>query len=121
MAYDQPVKALVLALTDDAAAAVAVINRLKPEVLCFVLPEAGKALVEASVQPKIEQMPRRWDWLITGEPAQFVASYRAIAHALPDLLRAWEVQPGELVVDRSPPLLPPPHSPPWPCHGVPDS
>ena len=39
MAHDQPVKALVLALTDHAAAAVYSINRLQPDSLCFVLPE----------------------------------------------------------------------------------
>jgi CRISPR-associated protein (TIGR02710 family) len=99
MAQDQPVKALVLALTDDAAAAVSVVNRLKPEALCFVLPESAKAMVETAVQPKIDQMPRRWDWLVLDEPAQVAASYQAIARALPDLLRTWEVQPGELVVD----------------------
>ena len=59
MAQDQSVKALVMALVDEPAAAVYSINRLKPDALCFVLPEAGKALVESAVQPKIEQMPRR--------------------------------------------------------------
>src|ERR1041384_6358205 len=46
MAHDQPVKALVLALTDHAAAAVYSINRLQPDSLCFVLPERAKSLVE---------------------------------------------------------------------------
>ena len=47
----------------DAAAAVSVINRLQPEALCFVLPESAKDLVESAVQPHIEHMPRRWDWV----------------------------------------------------------
>ena len=53
-------------MTDDAAAAVYSINRLKPDALCFVLPEGGKAAVESAVQPKIERMPRRWDWIRPG-------------------------------------------------------
>lgn len=75
------------------------INRLTPEALCFVLPEASKALVESDVQPKIQQMPKRWDWIVMGETAEFPASYQTLARTLPELLRTWEVQPGELVVD----------------------
>ncbi|MDH5253165.1 MAG: TIGR02710 family CRISPR-associated CARF protein [Nitrospira sp.] len=99
MAHDQPIKALVIALTEDTAAAVYSINRLKPDALCFVLPEAGKAAVESAVQPKIERMPRRWDWIVTAETGEFAGCYQTLARSLPDLLRTWEVQPGELVVD----------------------
>lgn len=99
MAQDQPVKALVIALTDDAAAAIYSINRLQPDSLCFVLPAGAKALVESDVQPKIAQMPRRWDWIVLEETGEFVGCYRALAQALPEMLRTWDVQPGELVVD----------------------
>jgi CRISPR-associated protein (TIGR02710 family) len=101
MAQDQPIKTLVVALVDDAAAAVYSINRLNPEALCFVLPEGSKALVESDVQPKIQQMPRRWDWIVMADATQFPAIYQTIARSLPDLLRTWEIQPGELVVDLS--------------------
>lgn len=92
-------KALVVALTDEAAAAVYVINRLRPEALCFVLPETGKQLVESAVQPKIEQMPRRWDWVVLEKVGEFTHCYETLARSLPDLLRTWDVQPGELVLD----------------------
>lgn len=99
MAQDQPVKALVITLVDDPAAAVYSINRLKPDMLCLVLPEAGKALVDSAVQPKIEQMPRRWDWVVLAAVGEFPDCYQSLARSLPDLLRTWEVQPGEVVVD----------------------
>ncbi|HSN05226.1 MAG TPA: TIGR02710 family CRISPR-associated CARF protein [Nitrospira sp.] len=99
MAHEQPTKALVVAFTDDAAAAVYVINRLQPEALCFVLPESAKGLVESAIQPKIEHMPRRWDWITLTEAADVSACHHALAIALPELLRTWEVHPGELVVD----------------------
>jgi CRISPR-associated protein (TIGR02710 family) len=99
MAQDQPVKALVIALTGHAAAAVYSINRLQPDSLCFVLPEGAKSLVESEVQPKIEHMPRRWDWVILAEPGEFVSCYQTLAGTLPEMLRIWGVQPGELVVD----------------------
>ena len=99
MAHDQPIKALVLALTDHAAAAVYSINRLQPDSLCFVLPERAKSLVETDVQPKIEHMPRRWDWVVMTEICEFVDCYQTLARTLPDMLQTWDVQPGELVVD----------------------
>lgn len=101
MVHDQPIKALVIAFVDDAASAVYSINRLKPEALCFVLPEASKALVEATIQPNIQQMPRRWDWIVLAETAEFSSTYQPLARSLPDLLQTWEIQPGELVVDMS--------------------
>jgi len=107
MATEQPVKALLIAITDDAPAstlggapaAVYVINRLRPELLCFFAPESAKALVESSVQPKIEKMPRKWDWIVTPDVARFMVCHQSIARALPGMMRTWEVLPGELVVD----------------------
>ncbi len=99
MAHDQPVKALVIALTDRPEAAVYSINRLQPDALCFVLPEGAKSLVESEVQPKIEHLPRRWDWVILAGTGEFVSCYQTLARTLPEMLRTWEVQPGELVVD----------------------
>ncbi len=101
MAQDQSVAALVITLTGDAAAVVYSINRLKPYALCFVLPEASKVLVESAVQPKVEQMPRRWGWIVMDEIGEFNNCYQTLARSLPDLLRTWEVQPGELVVDMT--------------------
>jgi CRISPR-associated protein (TIGR02710 family) len=99
MAQDQPVKALVIALTDHVPAAVYSINRLQPDSLCFVLPEGAKSLVESDVQPKVEHMPRRWDWVVVAEACDFVGCYQTLARTLPDMLHTWDVQPGELVVD----------------------
>lgn len=101
MAPDQPIKALVVALVEDAAAAVYSINRLKPEALCFVLPEGSKSLVESAVQPNIEQMPKRWDWIVLGDVTGFSSTFKTLASSLPELFRTWAIQPGELVVDMS--------------------
>ncbi len=101
MSAESPVKALLIAVSDDAPAAVYSINRLKPELLCFFVPDSAKALVETSVQPHIAQMPRRWDWIVTPDAHRFMTSYHALTQALPDMLRTWEVQAGELVVDMT--------------------
>ncbi|MDO9116698.1 MAG: TIGR02710 family CRISPR-associated CARF protein [Nitrospira sp.] len=99
MAHEQPTKALVVAFTDDAAAAVFVINRLQPEALCFVLPESAKDLVESAVQPHIEHMPRRWDWVTLADTVDVAACHHALAGVLPDLLTTWDVHSGDLVLD----------------------
>lgn len=99
MAHEQPTKALVVAFTDDAAAAVSVINRLQPEALCFVLSESAKDLVESAVQPHIEHMPRRWDWVTLANTADVAACHHALAGVLPDLLTSWDVHSGDLVLD----------------------
>lgn len=99
MAQDQPVAALVVALTAALAPAVYTINRLRPDSLCFVLPEAVKTLVETDVQPRISELPRRWDWVVVSDPDHFPSCYQTIARSLPKMLRAWEIDPGALVVD----------------------
>jgi CRISPR-associated protein (TIGR02710 family) len=99
MAQDHPVAALVVALTEELAPAVHSINRLHPESLCFVLPESAKSLVESDVQPRISQMPRRWDWVLLKDVQDFASCYRTIARSLPAMLRTWEIEPGALVVD----------------------
>ena len=99
MAQDQPVAALIVALTAALAPAVYTINRLRPDSLCFVLPEAVKTLVETDVQPRISELPRRWDWVVVSDPDHFPSCYQTIARSLPKMLRAWEIDPGALVVD----------------------
>jgi len=99
MGTDGPVKALLISFSKDPAAAVYSINRLRPESLCFFLPEPAKGLVESAVQPAVVQMPRRWDWVVTPDPDHFMVSYQALSRSLPEMLRAWEVEPGELVID----------------------
>jgi CRISPR-associated protein (TIGR02710 family) len=99
MAHEQPTKVLVVAFTDDAAAAIYVVNRLQPDALCFVLPEPAKGLVESAIQPKIEHMPRRWDWVTLVDTADMVACHHALAGAMPDLMKAWDVHAGDLVLD----------------------
>ena len=99
MAHEQPVAALVVAVRDDLSPVAHSINRLRPESLCFVLPESAKALVETEVQPKISQMPRRWDWVVLPDTESFASCHQTIARSLPGLLRTWDVAPGSLVVD----------------------
>jgi CRISPR-associated protein (TIGR02710 family) len=46
-------------------------------------------------------MPKRWDWVVIADAMEFPSTYQTLARSLPDLLRTWTVQPGELVIDVS--------------------
>ena len=99
MPADIPVKALILAFTDAPALAGYVINRLQSELLCFFVPESAKILVEEAVQPLVQQMPKRWDWVVTPNPTDVIACHQALSRTIHDLFRTWAVQVGDVVVD----------------------
>ncbi|HEY3029947.1 MAG TPA: TIGR02710 family CRISPR-associated CARF protein [Bradyrhizobium sp.] len=89
----------MIALNADVSACIATINRLSPEHLCFFIPEAARPKIETQVQPNIEKMPKKWDWLVTPDPYGFGASYKALNQALMELLKVWGIGAGELTVD----------------------
>lgn len=101
MITDYQTKALLVAIGKDAVAAIACINHLAPELLCFFLPESEKDTIESLVQPQISRLPQRWDWILTTDPENCAQTHQAITKSLPDILEAWGVKPGELVVDYS--------------------
>jgi len=83
----------------DPMPAVATIQRLTPEFLCFFLPESLKSLVESDIYPQLSFIPQRWDWVFTEHPESFALSHRALTEKLPSLLETWQIASGELVVD----------------------
>ena len=101
MSGEYRTKALLIAVSADPVPVQACINRLIPEFLCFVVSESRKASIEADVQPAITTMPQRWDWILAEESASFTAVHQTLTKSLPDILKTWGLQPGELVVDFS--------------------
>lgn len=101
MITDYQTKALLIVIGEDPAQAVACINHLSPELLCFFLAESKKDSIESLVQPQITKMPHRWDWILSPDSESFAKSHQAITKGLHDILKAWTLHPGELVVDMS--------------------
>jgi CRISPR-associated protein (TIGR02710 family) len=99
MPQQQNIKALLIALEQNAQEAVFIINHYRPEYLLFFGSDRARSLIEQTIQPQIQQMPKRWDYIVTPDAASFPECYRAIAKQLHELLRTWQIQPGELVVD----------------------
>ena len=101
MSGEYRTKALLIAVSDDPVPVQACINRLIPEFLCFVVAESRKASIEADIQPAIATMPQRWDWIFAEDSESFTAVHQTLTKSLPDILKTWDLQPGELVVDFS--------------------
>ena len=101
MSGEYRTKALLIAVSVDPVPVQACINRLVPEFLCFVVSESRKASIEADIQPAITTMPQRWDWILAEESESFTAAHQTLTKSLPDILKTWGLQPGELVVDFS--------------------
>ena len=99
MSADSPVPALLLAVANDPAPAIASLQRLTPDMVCFFLPEASKTLVESEVPTQLSKMPQRWDWIISPDPENFAQSHKALAAQFPPLLKIWGVSAGDLAID----------------------
>ena len=96
-----PTKALFLAIRSDPSPAIAILQKLTPEMVCFFLHESHKETVEAQVHPALSEMPKRWDWILTPDPNDLPACHKALAQQLGPLLTTWKVSAGELVMDLS--------------------
>lgn len=96
-----PTKALLLAIQPNPAPAIAILQHLNPEMVCFFLHESQKPVVEAQIPLALSRMPQRWDWIITPSPESFSACHKALAQELGSLLSTWNVMPGELVIDMT--------------------
>ena len=94
-----PTKALLLAIQTDPAPAIAILQHLQPEMVCFFLQESCKHVVESDVHPALSPMPQRWDWILTSNTESFPACHNALAQGLGPLLTTWNVAPGELTLD----------------------
>jgi CRISPR-associated protein (TIGR02710 family) len=92
-------KALLLAVQADPAPAIAILQHLNPEMVCFFLHESHKSVVETQIPLALSRMPQRWDWILTPSPESFSACHKALAQGLSPLLTTWNVVPGELFID----------------------
>ena len=99
MSADVPVKALLIAVAQDPAPAIASLQHLTPDMVCFFIPESRKPLVESEVPAQLPKMPQRWDWIISSDPENFAQCHKELAANFPSLLKTWSVSPGELTID----------------------
>ncbi len=99
MPQQETTKALLISLGDNAQRAIFTINYYRPEYLLFFATEQTKSLIESVIQPGIQQMPKRWDCVVTPNVASFSDCYKVLDKQLSVLLHNWQIQPGELVVD----------------------
>jgi CRISPR-associated protein (TIGR02710 family) len=94
-----PTKALLVGMQADPQAAIATLQRLTPDMVCFVLHESHKSIAESDIHPALSKIPQRWDWVLLSDVHDFSACHKALAQQIPGLLGTWGVTPGELVID----------------------
>lgn len=93
------VKALLISVGGSPEPIIFTINRLRPECLCFFASEGTKASIDQEIIPKIEQSAKRWDQIVTPDPEDLKKCCEVLMKDLPGLLRRWEVDPSQVVVD----------------------
>lgn len=95
------VKALLVSAGGDLAPTIFVINRLRPEALCFFVAEAQQGGIDREIIPKIEQPPRQWDQIVTPDPEDLQQCCRLLLRDLPGLVSRWGIEPSQLTIDYS--------------------
>lgn len=95
------VKALLVSVGGDLAPTIFVINRLRPEALCFFVAEAKRGEIDREIIPKIEQPPRQWDQIVTPDPEDLQQCCRLLLRDLPGLVSRWGIEPSQLIIDYS--------------------
>jgi CRISPR-associated protein (TIGR02710 family) len=93
------IKALLVSVGGSPEPAIFTINRLRPECLCFFASEETQASINEQIIPKIEQPPQRWDQIITPDAEDLRKCCEALLKDLPGLIRRWEVEPSQMMVD----------------------
>ncbi len=99
MSAYRPTKALLLAIQADPTPAIALLQELNPEMVCFFLEESCKHVVESEVHPALSQMPQRWDWILTPDTTSFPTCHKVLVQKLGPLLNQWNIIQGELAID----------------------
>ncbi|MDC4225889.1 MAG: TIGR02710 family CRISPR-associated CARF protein [Candidatus Manganitrophus sp.] len=95
------VKALLVSAGGDLAPTIFVVNRLRPEALCFFVAEAQQGGIDREIIPKIEQPPRQWDQIVTPDPEDLQQCCRLLLRDLPGLVSRWGIEPSQLTIDYS--------------------
>jgi len=97
--HDRHTKALLISAGERPEPLIHSINELAPECLCFFLSEKDRPVVDNHVLPSLRERPPSMAEIITPDPYDLLACYRAIIGKWQDLQRNWRLEPGDWTVD----------------------
>lgn len=96
---DQRTKALLISVGGSPEPAIYSINELKPECLCFFSSEENRPVINRDILPSLKKRPVWMAEIITPDPHDLLACYRAITGKWQEIQQNWRLEPGDWTVD----------------------
>lgn len=96
---DQHTKALLISVGGRPEPLIHSINELKPECLCFFSSEEDRPVINSHILPSLRERPAWMAEIITPDPQDLLACYRAITGKWQEIQRNWRLEPGDWTVD----------------------
>ena len=97
----QNVKALIISVGEKVEPVIASVNQLRPENLCFFVSDQHQGSINQEIIPRMEQPALQWDQITTSDPNDLLICCQVLARKVSKILKRWQVEPSEVVVDYS--------------------
>lgn len=75
------------------------LNYSRPDYICFFVSKQSRKMLEEEILPKLEFLPRLYDWIITPNAELLSECYSSLAKKLPEIIEKWEIAPDQICVD----------------------
>lgn len=92
-------KAILISLGGTSAPLIYSLNLQRPDYICFFVSEESKESIDKDILPNLDFKPKHHDWIVTTSAESLSECFRTISRELPRILRRWQVDPKELIVD----------------------
>lgn len=92
-------KAMIISVGGTPAPIIFSLNHQRPDYICFFVSEESRSIIERDILPGLGFKPRHHYWIITPSAENLSECYRVISKELPQILKKWEVDPKDFIVD----------------------
>lgn len=92
-------KAMIISLGGTPAPLIFSLNHQKPDYICFFVSEESKNSIDRNILPGLSFKLRHHDWIVSPSSESLSECFKVISQQLPNILKKWEVDPRDLVVD----------------------
>ncbi len=92
-------KAILVSLGGTPAPLIFSLNHQKPDYICFFVSEESKNSIDRNILPGLSFKLRHHDWIVSPSSESLSECFKVISQQLPNILKKWEVDPRDLVVD----------------------
>jgi CRISPR-associated protein (TIGR02710 family) len=92
-------KFMLISVGGSSKPVVVSLNHQKPDYICFFVSEETKKIPQTEILPNLTFTPKHWDFLVTPAAEGLSESYRTISEELPRILKKWNINPSDIIVD----------------------